>query len=912
MIFGELTDNYSYSKTNFMHIYNTFFCLVYLILFNCNGSSSDRPFRLQCEHLENPLGIDSPSPRLSWQISSDRQGVEQTSYQIMIDTDSIALSEGKASIWNSGKTNSDSILVTYKGVPLKSFTKYYWKVISWDKNLKSQPSEIASFETAILAESEWKGKWISDNNDINYKPAPYFRKEIVVNKKITAARIYIAVAGLYELSINGRKVGDRMLDPMYTRFDKRTLYTSFDITNYLREGTNTLGIVLGNGWYNHQSSAVWMFHEAHWRNRPRFCADIRLTHTDGSITSIATDSTWRTNSDGPIIFNSIYTAEHYDARKEMQGWDENNFNDKDWTEAKKVEAPSNRLISQQVHPIRIVRKLTATNMEKKSNTCYVYHFARNIAGVTKIKVKGKKGTLLKLKHGERLYPNGRVDMSNIDLHYRPTDDTDPFQTDIVILSGEKEDEFSPRFNYKGFQYVEVQSSEPIELTENSVIALEMHSDIPNAGVVSTSNPMLNKLWSAINSSYLANLFGYPTDCPQREKNGWTGDGQIAVETGLFNFDGITIYEKWLADHRDEQRPNGVLPSIIPTAGWGYEWGNGPDWTSTIAIIPWQVYLFYGDIRIISQNYENIKLYVDYIDSKYPLGVTDWGLGDWIPVKTKSSKPLTSSLYYYADALILSKAAVLLGKIEDAERYTLLSEKIRTAINDTFLNKETGIYCEGSQTELSTALFWGVVPEDVKAKVAYNLYKSVEKENFHLDVGLLGTKALLNALSENGYAEAAYRVASQETFPSWGWWIKNGATTLYENWPVELEKNDASLNHIMFGEIGAWMYKTLGGIYPDERHPGFKNILLRPKFVKGLDGFEAKHQSPYGEIVSKWLRKNNQIHYEVTIPANSGASLTLPSVSYTIQPKQIVSELRKDNEITLELKSGHYRIELEDI
>lgn len=349
-----------------------------------------------------------------------------------------------------------------------------------------------------------------------------------------------------------------------------------------------------------------------------------------------------------------------------------------------------------------------------------------------------------------------------------------------------------------------------------------------------------------------------TDCPQREKNGWTGDAHIAIETGLYNFDGITVYEKWLADHRDEQQPNGVLPAIIPTSGWGYHWANGLDWTSTIAIIPWNIYLFYGDSRLLELCYDNIKKYVNYVDENYPSGITDWGLGDWVPVKSQTPKEFTSSAYFYTDALILSKAAKLFGKQDDFEKYAALAEKIKTAVNEKYLNRETGIYGSGLQTELSAALHWGLVPEELKEKVAANLARRVEADNKHIDVGLLGTKTILNALSENGYPELAYEVASQETFPSWGWWIVNGATTFYENWPLDASK-DISLNHIMFGEISAWYYKALGGIFPDENRPGFKNTILQPNFVPGLDSFEATHESPYGKILSSWKRKRRALN-----------------------------------------------------
>ena len=432
----------------------------------------------------------------------------------------------------------------------------------------------------------------------------------------------------------------------------------------------------------------------------------------------------------------------------------------------------------------------------------------------------------------------------------------------------------PRFNYKGFQYVEVESSVPVELTKESLTGYFQHSRVEPKGYVHTSNPVMNKIWEATNNSYLSNLFGYPTDCPQREKNGWTGDAHQAIETALYNFDGITVYEKWLNDHFDEQQPNGVFPSIIPTGGWGYEWGNGPDWTSTIAIIPWNIYLFYGDTTLLSRSYDAMRRYVDYITSISPSGITTWGLGDWIPVKSKTPVPFTSTAFYYTDANILAKTAKLLGKSQDAEKYAALATYIRNAFNEKYLNRETAVYGQGVQTELSVALYWGLVPDSLRAQVAANLYKRVAADNFHLDVGLIGSKAILNALSENGYADAAWKIASQEDYPSWGWWIKNGATTLYENWPINA-KSDISLNHIMFGEIGAWLFKGVGGIFPDERQPGFRHVRMKPQFVKGLDHFEAHHDGPAGRIVSSWKRKGRTVQYTMTIPPNSIATLELP-------------------------------------
>ena len=853
------------------------------LLIFCVFSFAQHPAKLRCEHLTNPLGIDTPIPRLTWLLDDARHGAVQNAYRIIVGTDSTAVGRGQGDSWDTRKVASDKMLAVYQGQTLRPFTKYYWQVRLWDKDDVELPSEVASFETGMMHTENWKGAWISDGHGLNGKsidvrPAPYFRKQFETgDKKISSARVYIVVAGLYELYINGEKIGNHRLDPMYTRFDRRNLYVTYDVTDRLHDGQNAIGVLLGNGWYNHQSTAVWFFERAPWRDRPAFCMDLHITYEDGSKEIIVTDRSWQTNL-SPVIFNSIYTAEHYDARLEQPGWNTAGFDDSGWQSRRNPiilrAAPSQTIVSQQLHPIRNVERIPAQTVKQMNDTTWIFNLGRNIAGVSEFRIKGDSGTVIRLKHAEILDKDGWLDMTNIEAHYRPTDDSDPFQTDIFILGGKGEETFMPRFNYKGFQYVQVTSSKPLQLTIDNLTGWFMHSDVPPVGKVETSDPVINKIWWAANNSYLSNLFGYPTDCPQREKNGWTGDSHIAIETALYNFNGITVYEKWLADHRDEQQPNGTLPSIIPSSGWGYEWGNGPDWTSSIAIIPWNIYLFYGDNRLLAECYDNIRRYVDCITETAPEGLTTWGLGDWIPVKSRTPVEFTSSVYYYVDATIMANAAKMFNKQADYEEYSALAQKIKNAINDKYLNRETGIYGQGVQTELSVPLQWGVVPDDMRAKVAANLAKRVEADNKHLDVGLLGTKAILNALSENGYADLAFTVASQKDFPSWGWWIVNGATTFYENWPIDATR-DLSLNHIMFGEVNAWFFKALGGIKPDPAQPGFKNIILRPNFVTGLTYATVSHHSPYGEIVSKWERKRRDVIYSVTVPANSTADLYLP-------------------------------------
>ncbi|MDE7355617.1 MAG: glycoside hydrolase family 78 protein [Rikenellaceae bacterium] len=835
------------------------------------GSVDGEPVGLRCEHLTAPLGIDAATPRLSWRMFDRRSDARQSAYRIVVGTDSVAVAGGEGAAWDTGRVCSDAMSVRYAGVALRPFTRYFWRVTLWDGADAATDSSVASFETGMLSSADWQGCWISDSHDRDHKPAPYFRREFHIDKPVRSARAYIAVGGLYELSFNGERVGDHRLDPLYTRYDRRNLYVTHDVTSLLRPGDNAVGVLLGNGWYNHQSGAVWNFHNAPWRGRPAFCLDLHIEYEDGTRKVVVSDLDWRTG-EGPLRFNSIYTSEHYDARMERPGWDTPGFAAADWEGVVYRSAPSQNIVAQQAVPIRQGEPLAPVAFRRLDDRSYLYDFGRNMAGVTRLRVEAEEGTRLRLIHAERLDADGHADLSNINVYFHPFDKDDLFQTDVVI-AGADTTEFMARFNYKGFRYVEVVADRQLTLEADALTAYPQHSDVEPVGRIASSEKLIERLMRASDNSYLSNLMGYPTDCPQREKNGWTGDGHLAVETGLYGFDGITVYEKWLADHRDEQQPNGVLPDIIPTGGWGYGTANGLDWTSTIAIIPWSLYLFYGDTQPIEACYDNIRRYVDYVDRRSPDGLTSWGRGDWVPVRSQSSLELTSSVYFFVDASILARAAALLGHKEDSARYTALAERIRTAINEKYLDLERAVYASGTQTELSVPLMWGVVPERLREAVAANLAASVEQNGFHIDTGVLGAKAILNALSENGHAETAYRLVTQTTYPSWGWWIVNGATTLLENWDLEATR-DISDNHMMFGEPGAWFFKGLGGIRPDPAAPGFRHIVLTPALI-GPDRFEASYDSPAGRIVSGWQRRGGTVRYKVEIPANCTATLHLP-------------------------------------
>ena len=865
--------------------------LIVLIIFSCDRNKY-APVDLKTEYSVNPLGIDTDFPRFSWKLPENSNVKTQLFYQVLVTENVMDLKKSKSIVWDSGKIKSDLNLVVFDGKKLLSNTRYHWVVKVWDdKGNESPYSKYSSFQTGI--KDNWNAKWITDKEDIDEKRAPYFKKEFKTHSAVQQATVYIGSAGLHNFKLNGKKVGDEFMNPIYTRFDKRILYNTYDVTDLLKSN-NIIDIVLGNGWINHQSIAVWNFHKAHWRSRPRFTFEMIIDYKNGKQEKIVSDKSWKT-SFGNIQFNSIYTAEHTD----------NNKGNKFWKPIIEVPKPTEKITSQQLPPVRKVRVYPAVSCVKVSEDTYLFDFAQNMSGITELKVNGPKGTVARVKHGEQL-KDGRLDNSGIEVHYRPIDDKDPFQTDIYTLSGNGQEIFSPMFNYKGFRYAEVKIDNKVELNKNNLTAYFTHTDVDPIGTVETSNNLINKIWDATNKAYLSNLFGYPTDCPQREKNGWTGDAHTVIETALFNFDGILVYEKWMDDHRDEQQIDGTLPSIIPTAGWGYSWGNGPDWTSSMILVPWNVYKFYGDTRILEENYENMRRYVFKIKSVSKDNLTSWGLGDWVPVKSKSNLEFTSSIFYYTDVLLISKIAKILGHNNEAFEFKNLAIDIKSSINNKYFDKETNTYASGTQTEMSMALFRGIVDKEKKQLVADKLAKSVIENNSKLDVGLLGSKTILNALSQNGYANLAFKLASSKEYPSWGYWIENGATTLYENWDLSAE-SDLSLNHIMFGEVSAWFYKTLGGINTDENNPGFKNILLKPHFVNDLTDFKVTFMSPHGKVVSSWKRIGDIVIYKVIIPPNSLAELFFDNSVKEVIQKKLLGTLDLSKPFILE--PGNYEFEI---
>jgi alpha-L-rhamnosidase len=881
------------------------------------------PVDLRCEYLKDPLGMDEVRPRLTWRVEGGGRktevengkseignlkdtprGVKQVAYQILVASSEERLARDEGDLWDSGKVESDqSLHVEYAGKPLSSRMECFWKVKVWTASaLNPEPRTLnpsswsapARWTMGLLAPAEWQAKWIGAPTDDMVEPAPMFRKTFSADKKIKSAMVFVSGLGYYELRLNGAKVGDHVLDPKFTRYDRRALYVTHDVTGQVKRGGNVLGVMLGNGWYNYHTGNAWIFDAAPWRAKPKLLLQLELEFTDGTRQTVVSDESWR-YATGPVRFDGMLNGDVYDARLERDGWDAPGYDDAAWAAARVVDAPKGALTAQRMQPIRVTRVIKPVRVTQPKPGVYLYDLGQNIAGTARLTVTGPAGTEVKLQYAERLHDDGTLNQGNMSRFCK----TGEFQTERYTLKGEGTEVWNSRFMYHGFQYVQV-TGFPGEPKPENLEALVMHTDVDRVGAFESSNELLNRIQQATRWSYVNNLHGHPTDCPNREKNGWTGDAHLAAETGLYNFDTPAMYTQWMLDFQDEQKPTGELPGIIPTGGWGYAWGNGPAWDSAYILIPWYLYQYHEDARILARHYGNMKRYVDYLTTRARNGIVSFGLGDWCPAKTVTPANVTSTAYYYVDAMILARSAELLGKTDDAAKYTRLADTIRSAFNREFLDRKTKRYANGSQTALSCALYQGLVDPADREAVVEHLVTEVERRNNHLDCGILGAKYLLHALSENGHADLAYRVATQTTFPSWGHWIQQGATTLWENW-----NGEGTHNHVMFGDISAWFFNTLAGIRLDPSAPGFKRIIIKPSVLalSGVEGVgdltwvKCHYDSMYGRIVSNWriapstslLRPGSgqvragggALVMEVEIPPNTTATVFVPATEASL-------------------------------
>lgn len=836
-----------------------------------------KPSGLLCEYAENPVGLDVRIPRFSWKAHCDERGQSQSAYRIIIADDLTKLDDNMGSIWDSGKVATDkSMNIAYGGLPLSSRGIYWWKVCIWDKDdRESQYSDSAVFEMGLLDKSDWKADWVGFPGG-KCGESLIFRKRFKLEKPVTKARAYISGLGYSELHINGQKVGDHVLDPGCTDYSKRVLYITYDITRYLLPGSNALGIMVGNGWY---ASTALLY-------------QMEIEYADGTTnchTPAAHGSGWFVTT-GPISRNSIYDGEIYDAQKEKSGWDTTDFDDEPsslrkhgWTAPYMIGGPGGELVSQSIEPIRVVSHRKPLKVSSPKEGVHVFDMGQNMVGWVKLIVNGEKGAEIVLKYAENLYEDGFVNQENLRT---------ALSRDIYILKGVETEFYEPRFTYHGFRYVQIDGFPGVPTLE-TVTGCIVRSDVEKTGEFNCSDALVNRIHENVVWTESGNLHSIPTDCPQRdERQGWLNDATVRAEESIYNFGMARLFSKWVDDIEDTQDEFGAITDTAP-----FKWGKRPadPVSSSYLIIPWLVYLHYGDERILERHYCGMKKWNAFLGTKADQYIVNYSYyGDWASPKNEAiegsqgdgavsaatSGLLMSTGYYYLNAALLSKIARILHHDKDEKKFTKLAMKIKHAFHEKFFDTKTFMYAKGSQASNVFPIYLGIVPDPFKKAVMENILKDVvENRDCHLSTGNLCTKYMLEQLVEEGYADLAYQLVTQKTYPSWGYMISQGATTIWERWEYATGGAMNSHNHPMFASVGSWFYKYLAGIQVDERNPGFGRFTIRPVLPQGLHSVKASLKTMKGMIESGWEKNGETVDFHITIPFNSRADVYIPIRDY---------------------------------
>ncbi|MEO6455897.1 MAG: family 78 glycoside hydrolase catalytic domain [Ginsengibacter sp.] len=846
-----------------------------------------QPVNLSCEYMNNPLGIDIPQPRLSWNFVAARRNQSQTAYEILVSDNENDNRLFKGNVWKTGKIVSDqNIHVEYNGTTLQPFTKYFWRVRVYDKHdSASSWSLTAVFETAALHASDWQAKWIGDGSKQFDKdedfyqrdPMPLFRKQIRVNKGIAWARLYISGLGYSEIYINDKKIGDDMLDPGFTAYRKQVLYVTYDITSSLKtKAINIIGVMLGNGWYN--PLPLRLFGRFNLRNvqqtgRPCLKAQVLIKYADGTVETIATNESWET-APGPVVRNNVYLGEEYDARLER------NFTSIDgWKKATETTGPGGRLTAQIQPPVRITKIIQPVSIHEVGKDTFIIDMGQNFAGVARIKVKGTRGAVVSLRYGEAVHPNGSLNwMTTTAGHIKemwnlrggPGAPKTAWQKDVYILKGNGIEQWNPRFTFHGFRYIEI-TGWPGEPAVNDIEGLRMNADVPQQGSFSCSNDMFNTLHEKIQWTFLSNIFSVQSDCPAREKMGYGADIVATAGAYLYNYNMANFYKKTIQDFANDQQPDGALTEIAPYTGIadrGYGGESGPlGWQLAFCFLQKKLYEHYGDKRIIEEQYPVFKRQMAFLQSKAIQGLFHWDIGDHEALDPRA-EAFSAACFYYHHALLAIEFAGILNYKQDSIKYAGLAKNIKEAIVKKYLVPNTGRFDNATQAAQIFALWYNISPE--KEKTFEVLMQEYARHNWHLSTGIFSTMMMFDILREIDKNDIAYTIADQKDFPGWGYMLANEATTLWESWTKPVS---SSMNHPMFGSIDEWFYKSLLGINAES--PGFRKIIIKPQ-PAGLTSAKGSYRSIYGEIKSEWIKDSLMFQLKVTIPVNTAAEIWLPA------------------------------------
>ena len=832
---------------------------------------------LRVEYLANPMGIDVAKPRLSWRITSADRNTVQAAYQIQVTR------EGKG-IWDSGRTAGDaSVFVGYGGPALESRTRYVWRVRVWDAKGRASGWNSGWWETGLLAPSDWSASWIgpaASPNDSLPAPAPMLRRGFRVNGAIDQARIYATSLGVYELHLNGQRVGDQLFTPGWTSYGKRLQYQTYDVTSLLRAGENAIGAVLGDGWY--RGNLGFDGKRNVYGKRLALRLQLEIRYRDGKVERVVSDAQWKTAT-GPILLSDIYGGETYDARRERAGWAGAGYDDRDWTPVVALDPPSSQLLAPQSPPVRRVRELRPIAIRRAASGETIFDLGQNFTGWARLKVRGPAGTTVTLRFAEVLDRDGNLYTENLRR---------ASQTDRYTLKGGGDEVYEPHFTFHGFRYVGVNGL-PGAADTATITGIALSSNLAQTGTFETSDSLLNRLQQNIVWGQRSNFLDVPTDCPQRdERLGWTGDAQVFASTAAFNMDVSGFFAKWLGDAAADQHEGGSVPWVIPNVlgGDSVNGAGTAGWSDAAVVVPWTMYVAYGDRGLLERQYPSMRAWVEYERRQAGpdlLWQPGWQFGDWLALHSDDpSYPgattltdfiATAHLAHSAD--LVARAARALGKASDAALYEKLFQDVRAAFNREFVSAG-GRVGENTQTAYALAIGFDLLPDSLVAAASERLAAAVRNRGMHLTTGFLGTPQLLPVLSRTNHFDVAYGLLMQRTYPSWLYPITRGATTMWERWDgirPDSSFQDVgmnSFNHYAFGAVGAWMYRTIGGIELDPDTPGAKRVRIAPRPGGGLTRARTSLETPYGTLASSWRLEPQRFALDVTVPVNTTADVVL--------------------------------------
>ena len=939
-------------------------------------STSLNALALRCEYRQNPLGIDEAEPRLTWRVASDERGQKQTAYQILVASSLEALVRDEGDLWDSGKVPSRrTTFIEYEGKPLVSGQACHWKVRSWDRDgVASDWSPPASWSMGLLQDSDWSAKYISyrdetplhkDRESLFLPPARQYRKEFASDKPIERATLYATALGIYELELNGKRVGDALFSPGWTDYRQRAYYNTYDVTDALRNGDNAIGARVADGWYSGyvgfgllEGVGTERMGRYTYGKTPSVMLQLEIEYADGSRQTIGTDSSWKVTGNGPIRQADLLMGEFYDARKEIPGWSNPGLNDQDWesavlaeqngkqratfyefqnpAEASEETGPTiqgrdinlgftrPKLEAFPGEPVRATQAIRPMELTKRGDGTYIFNLGQNFAGTVRLRLVGPAGHQVTLRFAEMLHPDGSLMTENL---------RKARATDFYVCKGDKTGEvYSPRFTFHGFQYVEL-ANFPGEADLDTLTGLVLHSDTPMTSTFECSDPMVNQLFRNVVWTQRSNFLDLPTDCPQRdERLGWTGDAQAYIGTAAYNADVGAFFTKWLRELMESQRPSGVFPGYAPFPFQHY-WDFGTAWADAGVICPWTVWQAYGDTRVIERCWDPMVRFMAWREatSRDDLGIVHgnpWG--DWLTQGAPTPLDYIDTVYFALSANKMADMATAIGRDDEAAAYREQFHRTQAAFQAKYL-KDDGSLTVATQTAYALALLAQLVPDDQREATGQRLAEMITQNGNRMSTGFLGTRPLLPVLSATGQHDLATFLLQSHEFPSWGYEIDQGATSIWERWDSYTKKegfgrHNAAMNsfsHYSFGAVCEWMFRDLAGIRSDG--PGYAKIILRPTPPTPgshgqhapIDWVNASYDSIQGKIVSRWKVAGDHFFLDVTVPANTTATLYLPAphaeaVAVGGQPLGEAKHVRllrtEKGRVVLHVESGSYHFE----